>query len=631
MEERAPTPRLLLPALLILSATPATGQILRGEARLAATTTCRGQAIAAPRERLPAAGPGTVATARLVVTAWIERPTTTNRDEIRLARSLDGGWSWQPAAVIYTAAVGERLASTTNDGLNGVRLACSGHTVFVAYTSDKAVAADQENVYALASPDQGQTWSAELLVNTTTANQGRDADELVIAADSLGNCHFAYEHDLLVNEDVFYASARLTGTSLTLVTPETRLNKGVAPGVADVDTCDIAVESPVVAVTWRDDRQAAGANQVFVIVSTNNGNDFGSPAVTEQLISRNGAIGAPRRSQVAVAGANVYVAWEDSRTNTATGPGFDEVYCAVSNNAGGNWAEYRVNDSPLDSGDVDNVVVAARGSTVVLAWEDERNAVPFGLADYNWGDDIYVVVDRQAGAGLAAGIANVRLDVNSPTNGRSRSEQPQIAMADHYVAVTWEESWNNGGAVTLTNEDVCLSVSRDDGLSWDGMRFMTERGSAFFTPGTDINDPRVVLTRNHDLVIAQLDADLGGRSHKVHAVKLPELRTRFLGAATLEVSNCRDTDAGNLALVLVTNSTSLAPLPLDGLGFEPYFAFTNVTFILFNTGFYFSFVDTAGRATFPLAPDGGGAFTAVAIGLDPVTLQFTWFSDPARY
>ena len=108
---------------------------------------------ASPKEVLPAGPAGTVPTANVAYVTWAET-NLNGQVVVMFARSTNGGFSWLPAQTLYTVQTGEAI-----DGAE-TRLLAMGHQVFLVFASNgHTLVAGQQAVFAMASGDQGQTWT----------------------------------------------------------------------------------------------------------------------------------------------------------------------------------------------------------------------------------------------------------------------------------------------------------------------------------------------------------------------------------------------------------------------------------------------------------------------------------------
>lgn len=606
------------------------------ETSLSATNSvvnARGVRVATPRESLPRTG-ALQATAKLAYAVWAEGSTTSV--SVYLARTSDGGVTWATNSV-YTTVTGETLSD--------LKLAASGYAVFVGFLSNrKNPGVARNDVYVIGSGDEGNTFTAATLVNkvTTTAPRG-DAQILDVTAgihQGAARCYLAYEHSpVTAKEDPYFTAVELGGGAVNTVVSEQLLNKLLPAGTNDVDDVAIACSGSTVCVTWRDERgNPSGNNDIYAIVSTQGGADFGSASVQEKKISTNGGLGAVEVPIVAVAGANCYVVWLDNRNDAA---GNDDAFLCYSNDAGGTWTEVNLTPSLTRPFDLDTPSIAADGTTVVIAFEDDSRARLLSPAptDPNAADSAHVIVSRDGGFTRTSTYVSTA----PVASNWVRAEQPKVAIRGDYVHVAWEESWYNANGA-LSDEDVWMSKSYDGGITFTAAVPGTRRGSparGVGTGGGDIDNPFLAVTGNGEGVVTFLDENPSTSAglNYAHAVVRGglEITSKFAGAAGLEIRDAAASQAGLFGIVLLTLDPNPAPLYLPTIfgndGFEPNL----VPDIATNAGLgllqvFSGFVPAGGGAIpLPLAPDFGGAFTVVAVTLDLGNAKWLSFSPRGAY
>lgn len=590
--------------------------------------------VAAAAESLPPAAGGIVHTGRCVVAAYLENDGT---GVVRLAtrRSVDGGRTWSAPIILYTLGAGETLDSTRLD------VGVTGYSAFVMIGSGVVNArASAHDVLVFGSPDQGQTWLGPLQMNdgTGTVTAQYDIDEATIAV-SAGLCHVAWEvdYDVPTNEDVMYSSCTISNGALVRVVPETRVSNVDAIGQSDVDSVEVAADRGVVALAWRSDLRAAGANDVYVRVSSAAGFDFAT--VTETNLTNFTTTVSIEKAYVAVAGNDVYVAWADNSANLPRGD--DDVRMAVSNDAGASWNVAAVYRASAAGSDADDPALAAAGNRVAVAWHDDRNIAG---STANISNDVFVRVDNSAGAGLLAGTTpEVQINTLSPptTPGNaSGATLFEMQMIGDTIGVAIEDSWHN---VTGRNgEDAVLCTSCDGGLTWSSI-FVSRIGSPFAAPGVegDIDDPRLAMTTNRDCVFAYSSEPLlGGSGPNVvtlGGIRVPYLVDRTAGGNGVSLE-CADTSLHGHPIAILISATapvSATPLnPLAGVYLDFDFDFLT-SFGLQAAPILVSRIGNTGRALFPAVPNltalAGIPVYYVGVSFDLTTSSWSMTTDPQRF
>ncbi len=214
-------------------------------------------------------------------------------------------------------------------------------------------------------------------------------------------------------------------------------------GAANATAPDIACAGDNVYVVWEDARDGdLQYRNIYVDVS----NDAGRSWLSEELLLDGDVEGeamslGPR--VVAVDDA-AYVAWFDARD------GAYDIYLQATTDAGVGWlpASTRVDTDP--AGEAYSALprlAASAGGRVVVAWEDSRSGA----------SDIYVNASEDKGATFAAD--DQRLDGGDDA-GASDSFRPALAMSFGNVYVAWHDERNGD------NRDILLNASSDGGLTW---------------------------------------------------------------------------------------------------------------------------------------------------------------------
>jgi hypothetical protein len=145
-----------------------------------------------------------------------------------------------------------------------------------------------------------------------------------------------------------------------------------------------------------------------------------------------------------VSGNIVLVTWTDNRD------GNYEIYFKKSADNGNTWSS----DTRLTSNSSvsDYPSIDASGSTVIIAWQDNR-------------DGNYEIYSKRSGDGGNNWGADQRLSSNS-----SFSEYPAVTISGAKVNVAWED--NRDG-----NREIYSKYSADGGVSWSGENRITNNSS----------------------------------------------------------------------------------------------------------------------------------------------------------
>ncbi|MEM3119123.1 MAG: Ig-like domain-containing protein, partial [Nitrososphaerales archaeon] len=190
----------------------------------------------------------------------------------------------------------------------------------------------------------------------------------------------------------------------------------------------VAVSGSNVYVVWRDN------NEILFRASNNNGATFG-PTIN---LSNN--VGVSQNAQIAAAGNNVYVLWQDDT------PGNFDIFFRASNDNGANFGSVinLSSDSGRSGGLLGHLAIAAAGSNVYAAWQDDDQ----GLTNF----DILFRASNNNGASFDSAI--------NLSNNTGNSQSPDMAALGSDVYVVWRDS-------TPGNFDILFRASNNNGASFD--------------------------------------------------------------------------------------------------------------------------------------------------------------------
>lgn len=596
---------------------------------------------ASPKEVLPAGPAGTVATANVAYVTWAET-NLSGQVTVRFARSTNGGFSWLPAQTLYTVQAGEVI-----DGAE-TRLLAMGHQVFLVFASNgHTLVAGQQAVFAMASGDQGQTWTAPTLLSTQSLTTLRDVDEVnaVLSQNLPGSpasLNVVYESDYNVPasgiEDLYFVQAELSGGALVLTVPDQRINLAVAPRGSDVNFTSIAADGPVVHIAWTDNRSGGGSNRYdyFSLTSRANGTDFAT--TTEYRHTTFAAPltwAAPRRPQVAVDLPHVYTFMEHSVN------GKDDVWMDWSNDLGLTFAitGVAINTATLGAlGDIDDMLVVADEGRVAVLYVDDR----LNGANNNDNNQAIVSVSYNAGGDFLLGT-----HVERPLSLKDPNPIFGIQMVGDMIAVLYETNCvlaSGSGA-----EDLTLSLSADGGVTWTHRDVTSYGGCGLFPSGVDVDDPRLTLTRNGDAIVTWIDdrtlTGSGGgntvNNQWVTSIHYPELVDQTATFQGVTYQNDSPLAAGNTCILLFSLSGTATQIPIDSLGTNLNIGFDVLTDASIAVGFSgpiptvnLDLVGANGGVTFPFLPNLTQliGLPVWAVGLT-ITPQATAgrFTDPIRF
>ncbi|RMH01054.1 MAG: exo-alpha-sialidase [Planctomycetota bacterium] len=240
------------------------------------------------------------------------------------------------------------------------------------------------------------------------------------------------------NDDLYFARSDDGGASFG---PERLLDKGMPPGSGRVEVYHVAF-SPDAAgdhlyVLVSPSASSAAADDLYLLSSHDGGLTWSGPV---PVSSRNGSADADAIA-LAADGTTVHVAWADDRN------GGNATWYRRSTDGGATWGpELRLDSgSPGPTGSFkDGVVLAASGATVAVAW----------LASAG-GDTLLARVSTDAGASFGP-----ERRIGSYATGADDVDNPAVDVAaDGTVALVWEDDRSGGDAIHA-------AASPDGGSTW---------------------------------------------------------------------------------------------------------------------------------------------------------------------
>jgi hypothetical protein len=556
--------------------------------------------VAAPEESLPPAGAGQFHTAKLVYVVYLD--VDPSGDAIfAFRRSGDGGFSWSQPTTIWTNS------SSAGEFMWGgeFKVAAQGHHVYVIVMSNRGHPRRNGAVHLLGSDDQGQTWYGPLMLSTGMLGTGGyttdDPDDQQIAV-SQGVAHVVWGADYYddgtgsrqPDNDIFYASAQVSGGQLTFVTNEIRVddaNGTLANGDVDSAFPSVAAEgTAVVHISWQDDRivSAGGgtgndaANNVYSRTSLAFGTDFGNAAATpehDHTGFTSPINNTPRRSTSVITGQNIYIVQEDQRVAND-----DDVWISISNNAGQTWTDgVLVAKSPSGT-DSDDAVIAADGDNIVVGYRDNRGGQ----------NKTYAVVDNNKGADFVAGTHKEYL--LSPNSNQTYRTCGALCSGE-VMCVYYEDD-----LPLYQGQDWSFGYSTDAGASWQTVEGINVQ---LTTPDADVDDPHMTITHNRDLVATWIDDAAQGNAFNLvylTGIHVPRLVDETATGKPMKLVDASPGDQGDLAVLF----PSLQPPTPQGYWLDPTrgieLNFTPDSLTIGAVGalqFFVGTVDAAGAATFP--------------------------------
>jgi hypothetical protein len=593
--------------------------------------------LAAPRERLPAGVAGTVATAQVAYVTYMDK-NTAGIDTIEFRRSIDGGYTWQSPQTLYTLTTNEIFDT------NETRLLAHRHEVYLVFASNGHNLGNGQSCWAMGSADQGQTWSAPVLLSIGSMIDLYDVDEVNAAVSSnttggAGSLNVVFEADYSTPasgiEDLYYAQAELQGGQLVTTIAQVRLNTAAAATTTDVNFTTIAADGPVVHVIWTDNRAGGGTRQYdyFSLTSRQNGIDLGTvPEFRHTQFAAPLGWDTPRRPRAAIDLPNVYTFMEHSIN------GKDDVWMDWSTDLGLTWAVtgVAINTATLgNAGDVDDFYVTAADGRIAVVYVDDR----LNGTNNNNNNQAIVAVSHSAGLDFQMGT---HLEV--PLSLRDPNPIFGIEMVGDLITVVYETNCGSG-------EDVAISLSSDAGATFTHHDITRFGACGTYPGGVDVDNPRMTLTLNGDCIVTWIDdrsyqsTGLGNSYNNlwISGIHYPQLLDQTASLQGLRYQDDAPLAAGDLALVVLSGTGTATPWVLGNLGLSvnlTYDFWTNVAIGgAFGTpagpaNLNLNFVGANGAAQFGLVPNPtqllGLPFWAAAVTISPAT-GLSKFTDPIRF
>jgi hypothetical protein len=275
-----------------------------------------------------------------------------------------------------------------------------------------------------------------------------------------------------------------------LVTPFTSTSSGVGWFDVDVSSLGVSITSGVgfyLALEWisipypslgvdsssPDSRSYGVVNgvwtlyKIYVYPVGNILVDFMIRAVIDHSTTFGSAIristntGKSEYASVAASGSYAYVAWDDNTTVTGNG-GKSEIWLRVSSNSGASFGSaIRIT---TNTGDSRNPSVAANGSYVYVAWDDDTSVTGSDSAP-----EIWMRVSSNNGASFGSPI---RISTNI-----AWSVNPSVAAVGSYVYVAWQDATSVTGSGM--KYEIWMRVSSNNGASFgSAIRITTNTGES---------------------------------------------------------------------------------------------------------------------------------------------------------
>lgn len=353
---------------------------------------------------------------------WYDRRN--GETDVFVRRSLDRGGSWVGT---------DRRLDTDPPGAAGSnvpRIAAAQGRVFVVWEDQRA---GLSQIRFNRSLDRGGQWlAADRRLDGALPADGSSLEVDVTAQGA--HVYVVWQDNRNGAWDVYFNRSLDAGD--TWLAADVRLDTD-GPGESDSVLPRIAARGDEVWVVWQDERDGEPD------IRLNRSVDAGATWLEGDVRLDTDAPGdaASLRPRIGASADVVAVIWQDARD------GAYDIRANASSDGGLTFfaEDRRVDTDAPGADDSTRCELAVRGASVYAVWEDER----FGLPD--------VLLNVSADGGATWNASESRVNASPP--GATRAIQPQVALSDGHVFVTWAD--DRQGAF-----DVLLGTSDDEGVSW---------------------------------------------------------------------------------------------------------------------------------------------------------------------
>ena len=400
--------------------------------------------------------------------------------------------------------------SSTPGPSQAPQIATLGPNVYVVWM-------EQDEIFFTRSDDDGVTFPFG--INNLSNDPDFSSSQQMTAAGE--HVYVVWQDENSGDQDIFFTRSNDNGNTFnggTPGSPGTPINLSNDPDFNSV-LPQIASVGNNVYVVWQDVNSEDDG--IIFSASHNNENSFD---VEKKNLSSSSSTGLPQSQQIAAAGDNVYVVWQDFNFLV---PPTSKVFFSKSNDKGLTFSNGLDLNEPSSSSSFPQI--AAAGDNVYVVWTDlgdEGNTEIFFSASHNKGNDFVVEkknlhpssstsfpqITQIAAAGdnvyvvwqefdSASGLGNIfirasnngGLDFGDPINlsaelGPSSLDGPQIAAVDDNVFVVWAE--------VSSIFDVFFASSTDGGGSFETKILSTPDFS--FSPQIAVGSAHVIWQETTD-------------------------------------------------------------------------------------------------------------------------------------
>jgi hypothetical protein len=338
--------------------------------------------------------------------------------DILFRRSTDGGNTFSNVI---------DLSDMTADQANCPRIAVSGNNVYVVW--HEVSISGSFDVFFRKSSNGGLSFDS---IKNLSHNKGDSSFPQIASAGN--RVYVVWDDDTPPDFMTFFTRSRDSGTSFGPV------KNLVKPPIEEALNAVVAVSGHTVYVVWTGN--AGDLNQVYMRISTDGGNNFGSTRNISNDTSDSG------RANLRASGNNVYVAWESDQS------GNREIFFKKSSNMGSTFSKsINISQNPSQSFEP---LISSSGNTIYVVWTDEAGQ---SASD--------VLFKRSTNGGSS--FTHVR---NLSSNLAS-AKDPSLSKDGSNVQVAWEDTSNG-------NSEIFLKKSSNLGMDFN------PRVDVSNSPGTSI-------------------------------------------------------------------------------------------------------------------------------------------------
>jgi len=311
------------------------------------------------------------------------------------------------------------------------QIATLGSNVYIVWTEQDD--SGNSEIFFTRSDDDGVTFPFG--INNLSNNPDFSLSQQITAA---GENVYVVWQEISGVTDIFFTRSDNNGDSFNGGTPGfpgTPINLSNTPDFSDFP--QISSVGNNVYVVWTEG--TFGDEAILFSASHNDGDTF---VVEKENLSSSSKIGIPQFPQIATAGDNVYVVWQDF--NIVDFPPTLDVFFSKSNDEGLTFSDgLNLNELSVSSS---NPQVAAAGDNVYVVWESSGDI----------GSEIFFSASHNKGNGFVVEKENLR-----SSSSTSFPQSTQIAVAGENVYVVWSEYDFESGF-----SDIFIRASNDGGLSF---------------------------------------------------------------------------------------------------------------------------------------------------------------------